>query len=69
VHQIWPQIVLDGVFAARGMASFADSLDKDDVQAIHSYVIDEALSSQSFGSKLMDFIASAVCIPAQWLAD
>ncbi len=69
VHEIWSQIVLDGVFSARGMASFADSLDEGDVQAIHSYVISEALSSQSFGRRLMDRIGSAVCIPAQWLAD
>lgn len=69
VHQIWPQIVLEGVFGARGMASFADSLDEDDVQAVHSYVISEALNSQSFGRRLMDRIGAAICIPAQWLAD
>jgi hypothetical protein len=69
VHQIWPQIVLDGVFAARGMASFADSLDKDDVSAIHSYVISEALASESFGRRLMNRLGNAFCIPAEWLAD
>ncbi len=69
IHQIWPQIVLDGAFAARGMASFADSLDRKDVQAIHSYVVNEALASQSFGRKFMDRLGAAICIPAEWLAD
>lgn len=69
VHQIWPQIVLDGVFAARGMASFAESLDKADVQAVHSYVISEALRSQTFTGRMMQRLGDAVCIPASWLAD
>ncbi len=69
VHQIWPQIVLDGVFAGRGMASFADSLDADDVAAIHSYVINEALAAETFGRRLMDRLGQAICIPAEWLAD
>ena len=51
------------------MASFAESLNETEVQAIHSYVIDEALNSQSFGRRLMDRIGAAVCIPAAWLAD
>jgi quinohemoprotein ethanol dehydrogenase len=69
VHQIWPQILLDGVFAARGMASFADSLDAEDVSAIHSYVISEALASQSLGRRIMDGLGNMICIPAEWLAD
>ncbi len=69
VHAIWPQIVLDGVFAARGMASFADSLDARDVRAIHGYVIREAVRTQGFMHRAAQAIGNSVCIPAEWLAD
>lgn len=69
VHAIWQQIVRDGVFASRGMAGFADSLSAADVNAIHSYVIREALASQSLTGRVLDSLGQQVCIPAEWLAD
>ncbi len=69
VHAIWKQIVIDGVFASRGMASFADSLNEEDVNAIHSYVIREAVRSQDWGRRAGKWLGSQVCIPAEWVAD
>jgi quinohemoprotein ethanol dehydrogenase len=42
VHDNFDKIVLDGVLTKNGMASFADVLSKEDVEAIHSYIIDRA---------------------------
>lgn len=44
-HGIWDNydaIVLDGAFADGGMASFKDVLSRDDVAAIHAYVLSQA---------------------------
>jgi quinohemoprotein ethanol dehydrogenase len=42
IHDIYPNIVLDGIFAAKGMASFADLLEREDVDNIQAYVLSEA---------------------------
>lgn len=42
VHDNFEKIVLDGVLSNLGMASFADTLNKEDVAAIHSYIISRA---------------------------
>ncbi|MFP6584392.1 MAG: PQQ-dependent dehydrogenase, methanol/ethanol family [Candidatus Hydrogenedentota bacterium] len=42
VHDNYDKIVLDGVLSNLGMASFADTLNKEDVAAIHSYIISRA---------------------------
>ena len=42
VHEAYEDIVLGGILAAQGMASFADVLDKDDVKAIQAYVVTQA---------------------------
>ncbi len=42
VHDNFDKIVLGGVLAKDGMASFADVLSKEDVDAIHAYIIDRA---------------------------
>jgi quinohemoprotein ethanol dehydrogenase len=42
VHDSFEKIVLEGILAESGMASFADLLTSDDVTAIHGYVIDRA---------------------------
>lgn len=42
VHDNYEKIVLDGVLSGLGMASFSDTLNKEDVAAIHSYVISRA---------------------------
>jgi quinohemoprotein ethanol dehydrogenase len=41
-HQIFKEIVLDGLLAANGMASFADLLDEGDVSRIEAYVVHRA---------------------------
>ena len=42
VHDNFQKIVLDGVLAKKGMPGFADVLNKEDVDAIHAYIIDSA---------------------------
>jgi len=42
VHDNFDKIVLEGVLEKNGMASFADVLTKEDVDAIHAYIIDRA---------------------------
>jgi quinohemoprotein ethanol dehydrogenase len=41
-HEIFDQIVLDGIYGNLGMASFSDLLGKDDVHAVHDWLIDAA---------------------------
>src|SRR5690606_39078982 len=41
-HGLFDRIVLEGLYLERGMASFADLLDKDDADAIHAYLIARA---------------------------
>ena len=38
-HAIFKQIVLDGVYSSKGMASFSDVLNENQVKAIHHYLI------------------------------
>ena len=45
-HQMFNQIVLDGVLAATGMASFADLIDEGDADRIHAYVISRAIEDK-----------------------
>jgi quinohemoprotein ethanol dehydrogenase len=42
-HKIFKEIVIDGVLAGNGMASFADVLTVEDVERIHQYIISRAL--------------------------
>lgn len=69
VHAIWRQIVIDGVFAPKGMAGFADVMTYEDADAIHSYVIDQAVSASKWYNRVAQGLADQVCIPAAWLAD
>jgi len=41
-HQIFKEIVMDGILAANGMASFADLVDEGDVGRIEAYVVHRA---------------------------
>lgn len=41
-HEIFADIVLRGVFSARGMASFSDALSETEAHAIHAWLIDKA---------------------------
>jgi quinohemoprotein ethanol dehydrogenase len=45
-HQEFESIVLGGARANRGMASFADAVSVDDVEAIHAYIISTAAKAQ-----------------------
>ncbi len=42
VHGLWTEIVLEGMLAANGMASFADWLTPEDLENIRAYVIHRA---------------------------
>lgn len=42
IHQIFNEIVLEGVYSELGMASFADLLNETDVQQLHAYIISRA---------------------------
>ncbi len=41
-HLVFEDIVLGGILKERGMVSFADVMNQEDVQSIHQYVISEA---------------------------
>jgi mono/diheme cytochrome c family protein len=45
-HSQFEAIVLGGARADRGMASFADAVSVDDVEAIHAYIIAESAKAQ-----------------------
>jgi len=68
-HDIWTEIVLQGLYRSRGMASFADVLKPVDVNAIHAYVIQQALASESMLHRALQSVSQQMCIPAEWLAD
>ncbi len=46
-HAAFKEIVLGGAMAGAGMASFADVLSEDDVEAIHAYLIQRAHDEQA----------------------
>jgi quinohemoprotein ethanol dehydrogenase len=47
MHQAFKDVVLKGILESRGMASFADVLSEEDVEAIHAYLVDEARKSRT----------------------
>ena len=67
VHQNWQAIVLDGVLENAGMAGFADVLSAQDSQDLHAYVIDQTLTSTTWGNQLLQAAAGAICIPSSWM--
>jgi quinohemoprotein ethanol dehydrogenase len=69
IHEIWDDIVLGGALAGNGMASFADVLNADEVRDIHAWVIDRAIQSTRWTSRVLRALSDRVCVPAQWLAD
>jgi quinohemoprotein ethanol dehydrogenase len=52
-HQLFYQIVLNGMYQAKGMGRWDDVLSTDDAQAIHAYLIDQSwqLRSESPAAK------------------
>ncbi len=70
VHARWNDIVLGGVRAADGMASFADMLSLEDAAAIHAYVAERALTEPGLLSRVVEWLVdSPLCIPASWATD
>ncbi|MEN8162404.1 MAG: c-type cytochrome, partial [Myxococcota bacterium] len=69
-HARWNDIVLGGIRADRGMASFADVLDEESALTIQAYVIAQAHREPSWlergGRWLYEMGA---CLPAAWVAD
>ncbi len=41
-HEIFKEIVIEGLYRAKGMDSFADVLSTDDVQDIQAFIVSEA---------------------------
>jgi quinohemoprotein ethanol dehydrogenase len=69
-HARWNDIVLGGIRADRGMASFADVLDPAAAAAIQAYVIAQAHRQPSWLESAAEWLyAQGVCVPARWLAD
>ncbi len=66
----WQDIVIGGVLAGRGMASFADALSREDADAIRAYVIAQAHREESWLEAGASWLSRrGVCIPARWVAD
>jgi quinohemoprotein ethanol dehydrogenase len=69
-HARWNDIVLGGVRADRGMASFADVITRADAEAIQAYVIAQAHREPSWLESAAAWLAErGACIPAAWAAD
>ena len=69
-HARWNAIVLGGIRADRGMASFADVLTPADAEAIQAYVIAQAHREPSWLERSAAWLAErGACIPAAWAAD
>jgi quinohemoprotein ethanol dehydrogenase len=69
-HAHWNDIVLGGIRANRGMASFADVLLPADAEAIQTYVIAQAHREPSWLESAAAWLgAHGACVPAAWVAD
>jgi len=69
-HARWNDIVLGGIRADRGMASFADVLDPAGAGAIQAYVVAQAHREPTWLELAGRFLyEQGVCLPAAWLAD
>ena len=69
VHQSWGDIVLGGTRAAKGMASFADVLSREESDAIHAYVVSRALHEPTALESLATWFGEYACVPVSWLVD
>ena len=66
----WQDIVISGVRAERGMPSFADSLSREDADAIRAYVISQAHRRPTLLERSASWLYdNGACLPARWLAD
>ncbi len=69
VHRNWNAIVLGGTRANQGMASFADVLDADGAEAIHTYVVSRALHEPTLLESVASFVGQYACVPVEWMTD
>ncbi|NRA97924.1 MAG: LLM class flavin-dependent oxidoreductase, partial [Planctomycetes bacterium] len=70
VHARWDDIVLGGIRASDGMASFADVIDAPTSRAIQAYVIDRAHHDPGALERLVGWFAeSPLCLPTSWMVD
>jgi quinohemoprotein ethanol dehydrogenase len=53
-HQLFYQIVLNGIYQVKGMGRWDDVLSNDDAQAIHAYLVDQAWQLRSESSAIKD---------------
>jgi mono/diheme cytochrome c family protein len=69
-HARWNDIVLGGIRADRGMASFADVIGPADAAAIQVYVIAQAHREPTRLERAARWLyEQGVCLPASWAAD
>ncbi len=70
VHERWNDIVLGGIRAGQGMASFADVLDADEAQAIRAYVLYRANQPTPVAGRLIQWaVDRGACVPSSWLTE
>jgi PQQ-dependent dehydrogenase (methanol/ethanol family) len=69
VHADWKNIVLGGTRANRGMASFADVLDAEQADDIHTYVVSRATHQPTWIEQVALWVGEYACIPAEWTTD
>ena len=46
-HKIFKDIVIDGVYAVKGMASFGDILNEKDTENIRQYIISRGIADKA----------------------
>jgi quinohemoprotein ethanol dehydrogenase len=69
-HARWNDIVLGGIRADRGMASFADVLAPADAAAVQAYVIAQAHHEPTWLERAADWlVAQGACVPAALAVD
>ncbi len=68
-HAQWNDIVLGGIRADRGMASFADLVSAEDARAIQAYVLERAWREPGVAERLLDWAIDNACVPTKWMTD
>jgi PQQ-dependent dehydrogenase (methanol/ethanol family) len=65
----WDDIVLGGIRAGGGMASFADVLTPTQSKEVQAYVATRALHEPNVAQRTLAFLAENICLPATWFTD
>jgi quinohemoprotein ethanol dehydrogenase len=69
VHASWNDIVLGGIRAGAGMASFADVIDAEAAAAIHTYVVSRAVHEATALERAAAWLSERACVPVSWITD